>query len=89
MPPFDFIVLALATWYLAYSIAHKDGPWQLFKRVRERLPLGGLTACIVCLSFWIGGAFYVLSIVAQPVVSVFAVAGLAILLHRFTGGDLV
>jgi hypothetical protein len=86
----DLLILILATWYAAYSVANKGGPWNVFGWLRQHVPLGGLTTCIVCLSFWFGVAFYLLSItVLAPVVYPFAAAGGAILLYRYTGGSRV
>lgn len=89
MQPFDLLIIALATWYASYCISKKDGPFKVFAHVRTLLPLGGLTACIVCLSVWVAALLYALALVYAPAVQVIGMAGAAILLHRFTGGDLV
>ena len=62
-----FIYLSLAAWRLASLIANEDGPWQMFKRLRQRaeqlckqykfcsdLGLYNLFACEWCNSIWIG-----------------------------------
>lgn len=85
----DLLFIALGTWYLSYCISKKDGPFNIFAHVRTFLPLGGLTACIVCLSVWIAALLYLLALVTMPLVQIVGMAGAAILLHRFTGGDLV
>ncbi len=87
MNTLDLALIALGTWYLSYCIAQKDGPFHLFQRVRNLFPLGGLTACIVCLSVWIALGLYLLALVFLPVVQILALAGAAMLMHRFTGGD--
>lgn len=90
MNPFDFLLLLLATWYAAYVVATKGGPFDIFGRLRTYLPLGGLTACIVCLAFWFGVVFYVLLLTPlAPIVYPFAAAGAAILLYRYTGSNRV
>lgn len=90
MRPLDLAILTLATWYAAYSVATKGGPWNVFEWLRQHVPLGGLTQCIVCLAFWFGAAFYLLSLTPlAPVVYPFAAAGGAILLYRYTGGNRV
>jgi hypothetical protein len=54
-----FLIGALATYGLAYSVKHLDGPLGLFTLVREwgkNAPgwvFNGLQ-CEICLSFWIG-----------------------------------
>lgn len=89
MQPFDLLIIALATWYASYCISKKDGPLKVFAHVRSLFPLGGLTACIVCLSVWVAVGMYVLTLVFAPAAQIIGMAGAAILLHRFTGGDLV
>jgi len=62
-----FFYLSLAAWRLASLVANEDGPWQIFKRFRERaelwckkykfcseLGLYELLACEWCNSIWIG-----------------------------------
>src|SRR6185503_19829331 len=62
-----FFYLALAAWRLASLVANEDGPWQVFKRIRERaeewckrykfcseLGLYELFSCEWCNSVWIG-----------------------------------
>jgi hypothetical protein len=62
-----FFYLALAAWRLASLIANEDGPWQIFKRLRQRaeewcnryrfcreLGLYELVTCEWCNSIWIG-----------------------------------
>lgn len=62
-----FFYLALAAWRLASLVANEEGPWQMFKRLRERaeqwcksyrfcreLGVYDLFACEWCNSIWIG-----------------------------------
>jgi hypothetical protein len=62
-----FFYLSLAAWRLASLVANEDGPWQMFKRLRQRaeywcqkyrfcseLGLHELFACEWCNSIWIG-----------------------------------
>ena len=62
-----FFILALAAWRLASLVANEDGPWMMFKRVRQRaeqwcnkykfcreLGLYELVTCEWCNSIWIG-----------------------------------
>lgn len=62
-----FFYLSLAAWRLASLVANEDGPWQMFKRFRQRaeewckryrfcseLGLHELVSCEWCNSVWIG-----------------------------------
>jgi len=62
-----FFYLALAAWRLASLVANEDGPWLIFKRLRQRaeqwcrkykfcseLGLYELFSCEWCNSIWIG-----------------------------------
>ena len=62
-----FFYLSLAAWRLASLVANEDGPWYIFKRLRQRaedwcktykfcreLGLYELFACEWCNSIWIG-----------------------------------
>jgi hypothetical protein len=67
MPLQIFFYLSLAAWRLASLVANEDGPWYVFKRLRQRaedwcnkykfcreLGLYELFACEWCNSVWIG-----------------------------------
>jgi len=62
-----FLILALAAWRLASLVANENGPWRMFKRIRQRaeqwcdqykfcreLGLSELVTCEWCNSVWIG-----------------------------------
>jgi hypothetical protein len=62
-----FFYLALAAWRLASLVANEDGPWYMFKRLRQlaeqwcnkyrfcrELGLHELVSCEWCNSIWIG-----------------------------------
>lgn len=68
-----FFYLGLAAWRLASLIANEDGPWMVFKRLRQRaehwcnkypfcreLGLYDLFACEWCNSVWIGAGLTLL-----------------------------
>jgi len=70
-----FLYLALAAWRLASLVANEDGPWQMFKRLRQRaeqwcnkyrfcreLGLYELVTCEWCNSIWIGAGLTLLYI---------------------------
>lgn len=86
LQPFDLLVIALATLYLSYALTKTHGPFELFATIRTKLPLGGLTTCMVCAAFWIAALFYLLWLTPlQPLVYVFAAAGGAVLASYYVG----
>ena len=88
MTPLDLLIVALATFYVAYAVSWSHGPWNVFVWLREHLPLGGLTACLVCLAPWLAALFYVLMFTPLYVaVNVLAIAGTSVLLWRYTGAN--
>lgn len=88
MQPLDYILIALATFYLAYSFTLLEGPFKVFTHLRFWLPLGGLTACIYCMALWVGLVCFVLYQTAlQPIVAVCAIAGLGMAIFRITGAQ--
>jgi hypothetical protein len=88
MQPLDLLIMILAVWRISHMISREDGPFCVFKRLREKLPLGGLTACIYCLSVWIAAALYLLWFTAfQPVIPIFALSAGALMLGSYTGAS--
>lgn len=120
MTPFDFLKLAAAVWYIAYSVTKTHGPFGIFERLREfrggrwhgrgksiisvtydpdapltkglppnsRVigednPKDGLLDCIICLSIWVALALVLIG--ANVVTDAFAVAGVALWVHSFSG----
>jgi hypothetical protein len=76
-----FFYLSLAAWRLASLIANEDGPWQIFKRFRQRaeqwcnnyrfcreLGLYELLACEWCNSIWIGAGLTLLYLWMGPAI---------------------
>ncbi len=70
-----FFYLSLAAWRLGSLISNEDGPWQMFKRIRQlaetwcskykfcsQLGLHELVSCEWCNSVWIGAGLTVLYI---------------------------
>src|SRR5262245_16512306 len=68
-----FFYLSLAAWRLASLISNEDGPWQMFKRLRQlaeywcnkykfcsELGLHELVTCEWCNSVWIGAGLTLL-----------------------------
>lgn len=86
MDGLTLVTLALATLYWSHAISKTHGAFGVFETMRKRLPLGGLTACPVCLSFWIAIAFWLLMFTPlYPIVTVSAVAGGAVVVGFYTG----
>jgi hypothetical protein len=64
----EILVLALATWRLASLLAHEDGPFRIFDRLRELLGVAYApdgqrfgtnwfakgVVCLYCCSVWFG-----------------------------------
>lgn len=88
MTPLDAIALGLAVFYAAYSITRTHGPFHIFEAVRVRYPLGGLTACFYCVTFWAAIVAYTLLVIFPPALYIVAAAGAASFLYRYTGADL-
>jgi hypothetical protein len=75
MPLNIFFFLSLAAWRLASLVANEDGPWMIFKRIRQRAEhwckkyrfcsefgLYELFSCEWCNSVWIGAGLTLLYI---------------------------
>jgi hypothetical protein len=89
MTPLELLILSLCAWYVAYVLIKTSGPFNLFARLRALTTLGGLLECLWCLVVWLAMVAYVLYVHTpfREVVYVGAVAGGAMILHRYTGGD--
>jgi hypothetical protein len=86
--PFDLLILSLATWRLAFFITKEDGPFHLAAKLRQRFPLGGLTNCIKCASFWCAALLMLLTLTAlKPLVLALAISGGALMLASYTGAN--
>jgi len=84
---FTAVEISAATFYLSYVLAYTDGPANLFTGIRHGA-LGGLTKCIYCLAPWIAAIMVLMSLTfLNVVVEVFAIAGAAMLLYRYTGAS--
>lgn len=85
----ELLTLALFAWYVAYVLVKTSGPFKLFERLRAITTFGGLLECVYCLVLWIATIGYLLFYFTPlpPIVYVGAIAGAAMILHRYTGGD--
>ena len=84
---FDFLLMAIATLYVAQVMTATAGPGQVFERLRTvtRNRLGGLFDCVWCVSVWVGAAFFFLHQFVPRITWIFAIAGAALLLRSYTG----
>lgn len=88
MQPLDLLLIALSSFYVAYAVSSTHGPFNAFATLRQRVPLGGLTQCMVCLSPWVAAlAYYLLTTPAAWLVWIFAGAGLSVFAWRYTGAE--
>lgn len=81
----DLFVSACVVWYIAYAVTSTHGPWLIFDRTRKITTLGGLLECPVCAAPWIAAGLMLVRTGGIDLVQVFAVAGLAMLMHGWTG----
>lgn len=87
MTPHDFLLFALATYYLAYALVHLDLPFDLGKRFRENVTtIGNMLLCFYCTAFWIAFALYAIHYRALDLIVISAIAGAASLAFKYTGG---
>lgn len=82
---FDFLLIALATARLSMMIANEHGPWHVFEWLRAKMPLGGLTACVKCISVWVALFFVLVYLLTPIVIWIFAISGAALMLRSYTG----
>lgn len=82
----NLLILSLASWRLAYLATREDAPFKLAVRFRTRYPLGGLTTCLYCAGMWTAALMYILWLTPlAPIVTIFAIAGGALMLATYTG----
>lgn len=85
LTPFAFVLLAFATWRTANMIAREKGPFHSFEKLRARAPLGGLTACIYCVSVWVAVLLLIIYLIAPVLIWPLAISGAALMLRSYTG----
>lgn len=86
----DLLILALATMYLAEVITGTDGPFGVFRALRDktRKRLGGMLECIKCTGFWVAlilGAIWLLVPFGTYLVTALAIVGGALALRSYSG----
>ena len=56
---FDLLIFSLATWRISSLLVHEDGPYAIFRRIRERTEhmkielFWALFQCVWCTSVWV------------------------------------
>lgn len=89
----DLILIAIATFRLAWFFTRESGPWGVAASIRKTTTLGGLLDCWKCATFWTAALCLILwyTPALQPIgaalVIVFAVSGAAILVTHWTGAN--
>lgn len=79
------ILIVGATWYGAYAPTSTHGPFNVFEWLRKTIPHGGLLVCPVCLAFWIALILVWVTIGHIDLVLTLGFAGLAMILHSWSG----
>lgn len=93
--------MVLATWRVASLLTAEDGPWHIFKRLREftgivhhddgsiaHVPdrkIPRLFECLWCMSIWVGGIIYVIWYFEPIPVWLLAISSGAIIVDRLRG----
>jgi len=85
MTAFKLLLLALATYTVASTLTQQAGPFEVFTRLRRRVPLGGLATCVYCAMPWCALALWLIDAVAPVVVDIFAITGAALMLGAWSG----
>ena len=89
----DLLILALATYSMAWFVTRESGPFGLAAALRGVTTLGGLLDCWKCAAFWCGLLLLLCWYWAalQPVgvwfVALWAVRGGAVMLASWTGAN--
>jgi hypothetical protein len=84
------LILGFAAIATAQVMVKLDAPFHLMARFRKVTTIGGLLECIYCSAWWAAIVYYfLLSTVLAPVVYIAAAAGVAMMLWRYTGGEMV
>lgn len=88
MQPFDILILAAATWYIAHIVTRSDGPYGVFRWLRKEFPLGGLTTCIHCAAIWVAVGLWVLwQTPIAALVLPFSIAGAGLMIGSYSGAS--
>lgn len=82
----ETLILATASWRLAFMLVREAGPLNVFARLRDRTTLGGMLDCVFCASVWTAMLMWLLwHTIARPVVVVLGVSGAGLMIASWTG----
>ena len=79
MSELDLILFSLAVWRVSSLLCHEDGPYAIFRRMREELErreselFWALLQCVWCTSVWVGTGLIVAWILVPQLARQFAV----------------
>lgn len=85
--PFDLVLIALATMYLAHAITSTHGPLNSFLILRDhtRHLLKGFFECVVCVAFWVALVLFLFYGIIPGLIWVLAIAGVALAIRTWSG----
>lgn len=96
MTPLDLAILSLAIWFLAFTATQFSGPFNVFGWLRTKAhtegakagSLGEMLGCIYCaVIYWALLVFLIWLTPARLAIYPFAMAGGALFIHRYSGGN--
>ena len=91
MPPLDFLIHVLATWYISYILTAQNGPFSILAKIRAMPLFHNLLQCIYCTAPYVAAGVYLVgrhASIGYPVIQVIAVAGAALILRAYSGAGL-
>lgn len=81
-----FIILALTTWRISYLLTFEEGPYGIFKKIRNQLNRFKLSPlfCFYCTSVWVGFviSFFMSLNLFSTITYAFALSAAAILIDE-------
>jgi hypothetical protein len=87
---YRLVLGVLVTWRLTHLLNAEDGPWRMFARIRNALPITSmlrqLLTCFYCLSVWVAAplAYLLGETWTERLLLVPALSAAAILVERVT-----
>jgi hypothetical protein len=87
---YRLVLGVLVTWRLTHLLNAEDGPWRMFARIRNALPITSmlrqLLTCFYCLSVWVAAplAYLLGETWTERLLLVSALSAAAILVERVT-----